>query len=84
MTQDTIMVILTLISNPSEKYINQFGKGPAFHTGEFMDGYYAGYAAYESSTAGSPEYDCSKGSNGCDGLIYCDIDDSDSCYDRFD
>jgi hypothetical protein len=30
------------ISDPSEQYINQPEKGPAYHTSEFMDGYYAG------------------------------------------
>lgn len=71
---------------PSEQYINQPGKGPEFHTSEFMDGYYAGYAAYEASTAGSPEYDCSVGSDGCNGNIYCDLYDGEDlpCYDRYD
>jgi hypothetical protein len=71
---------------PSEQYINQPGKGPEFHTSKFMNGYYAGYAAYEVSIAGSPEYDCSEGSDGCNGNIYCDIDDSRDlpCYDRYD
>ncbi len=70
--------------DPSEHYINQPGKGPEFHTDEFMDGYHAGYAAYEASTTGNPKYDCSEGSDGCDGLIYCDINDKGSCYDRYD
>ena len=71
---------------PSEQYINQPGKGPEFHTSEFMNGYYAGYAAYEASIAGSPEYDCSEGSDGCKGNIYCDLDDirDRPCYDRYD
>lgn len=33
------------ISNASERYINQPGKGPSFHTGEFMNGYYDGFDA---------------------------------------
>ncbi len=31
------------ISDPSDRYINEPGKGPSFHTDEFMQGYYAGY-----------------------------------------
>ena len=31
------------ISDPDDRYINQPGKGPSFHTDAFMDGYYAGY-----------------------------------------
>jgi hypothetical protein len=32
------------------------------------------------------KYDCSENAKGCDGLVYCDIDDSGSggCYDRND
>jgi hypothetical protein len=33
------------ISDPSERYINQPGKGPRFHTNEFMSGYNTGYNA---------------------------------------
>jgi hypothetical protein len=33
------------ISDPSERYINQPGKGPSFHTGSFMNGYYDGFDA---------------------------------------
>jgi hypothetical protein len=33
------------ISDPSERYTNQPGKGPSFHTGEFMNGYYNGFDA---------------------------------------
>ncbi len=36
------------------------------------------------SNARSPEYDCSEGSDGCHGLIYCDIDDEGDCYDRYE
>jgi hypothetical protein len=38
------------IVNPSDRYINQPGKGPSFHTNEFMDGYYTGF--YECSNDG--------------------------------
>src|SRR5919107_2340414 len=31
------------ISDPSDRYINEPGKGPSFHTNEFMQGYNAGY-----------------------------------------
>jgi hypothetical protein len=31
------------ISNPADRYINQPGKGPNFHTPDFMRGYNAGY-----------------------------------------
>ena len=33
----------------SDKYINQDEKGPAFHTQEFMSGYYSGLNACSSS-----------------------------------
>ena len=33
------------ISDPSERYINQPGKGPSFHTGSFMNGYNDGFDA---------------------------------------
>ena len=28
------------ITNPDDRYINQPGKGPSYHTGSFMNGYY--------------------------------------------
>src|SRR5215510_942636 len=31
------------ISDPSDRYINQPGKGPSFYTNEFMDGYNDGF-----------------------------------------
>lgn len=42
------------ISDPSDRYINEPGKGTSNHTDEFMDGYYAGFDAcsgrsYQSS-----------------------------------
>jgi hypothetical protein len=33
------------ISDPSDRYINEPGKGPSNHTDEFMDGYYTGFDA---------------------------------------
>jgi hypothetical protein len=33
------------ISDPSDQYINEPGKGPSFHTPAFMNGYYAGFNA---------------------------------------
>jgi hypothetical protein len=36
---------LAKISNPYDRYINEPGKGPSFHTNEFMSGYYAGFNA---------------------------------------
>jgi hypothetical protein len=33
------------IADPSDRYINQPGKGPSFHTNEFMDGYDDGFVA---------------------------------------
>lgn len=38
------------IINGSERYINQPGKGPTYHTSDFMDGYYQGFD-YCSTTA---------------------------------
>ena len=29
-------------------------------------------------------YDCSIGSDGCEGNVYCDINDEGSCYDRYE
>jgi len=29
-------------------------------------------------------YDCSTGSDGCEGNVYCDINDEGSCYDRYE
>ena len=42
------------ISDPSDRYINQLGKGPSFHINGFMDGYYNGF------------YECSTGTNNPD------------------
>jgi hypothetical protein len=38
------------ISDPSEQYINQPEKGPAYHTSEFMDGYYSGLNSCSGDT----------------------------------
>jgi len=38
------------IQNDSERYIDQPGKGPIYHTSDFMDGYYQGFD-YCSTTA---------------------------------
>lgn len=41
--------------DPSERYINEPGKGPEFHTGTFMDGYNAGFNACSGGGSdGSP------------------------------
>lgn len=37
------------ISDSSERYINQPGKGPSFHTGSFMNGYNDGFDACSDS-----------------------------------
>jgi len=29
-------------------------------------------------------YDCSIGSDGCEGNVYCDVNDEGSCYDRYE
>ncbi|MGB7635562.1 MAG: hypothetical protein WBL68_17725, partial [Nitrososphaeraceae archaeon] len=38
------------ISDLSDRYINQPGKGPSFHTNEFMDGYNDGFYVCSSGT----------------------------------
>jgi hypothetical protein len=43
------------ISNPSDRYINQPEKGPAYHTSEFMNGYDAGFNSCGSSSNYEPE-----------------------------
>jgi hypothetical protein len=40
------------ISDPSDRYINEPGKGPSHHTNEFMRGYNAGYNACSSFSGG--------------------------------
>lgn len=57
------------ISDPDDKYINQPGKGPGFHTKEFMRGYDEGYNACWS---GSSDFYVSNGKDGCFGAGYED------------
>lgn len=67
------------ISNPSERYINQPGKGPLFHTEEFMSGYYNGFNAC-SDGVGNAENNAADGNlrviaslnMGTYGNQYCD------------
>ncbi len=40
------------------------------------------YANKNSLSVSSSIYDCSKGSDGCEGNVYCDINDRGSCYNR--
>ena len=40
------------ISDPSDRYINEPGKGPSFHTPAFMNGYYTGYNACSGGGSG--------------------------------
>ncbi|MDQ4073513.1 MAG: hypothetical protein M3162_04320 [Thermoproteota archaeon] len=42
------------------------------------------YANRDSPPSPSSIYDCSTGSDGCNGIVYCDISDKGSCYDRFE
>lgn len=42
------------ILDPSDGYINQPEKGPSFHTGTFMQGYYDGYDACTTNTENIP------------------------------
>ena len=73
------------ISDASDRYINQPKNGPAFHTSEFMKGYYTAFDDCSNPDRPfNPDYDCSDGAKGCDGLIYCDINDEGSCYNRYD
>jgi hypothetical protein len=41
------------ISDPDDRYINQPGKGPSFHTDEFMRGYNSGYNSCSSGGSSS-------------------------------
>ena len=38
--------------SPSDRYINEEGKGPSFHTDEFMSGYYDGFDSCGGSSGG--------------------------------
>lgn len=58
------------ISDSDDRYINQRGKGPSFHTDEFMSGYNNGYV------------ECSNGSNSDSSGSNGDLADwNDSCRD---
>ena len=39
--------------SPSNRYINEEGKGPSHHTNEFMIGYNAGYDSCSGESSGS-------------------------------
>jgi hypothetical protein len=43
--------------NPSDRYINEPGKGPSFHTNEFMSGYYDGLNSCGGSGSKEPPRD---------------------------
>jgi hypothetical protein len=43
------------ISDPSDRYINEPGKGPSFHTNEFMSGYNAGFNACAGGGGGGSD-----------------------------
>ncbi|MDN5868996.1 MAG: FxLYD domain-containing protein [Candidatus Nitrosocosmicus sp.] len=51
------------ISDPSDRYINQPEKGPAYHTSEFMDGYYSGYDKCSSNNDSNDDDDDIRNSN---------------------
>jgi hypothetical protein len=61
------------ISDPSDRYINQDEKGPAFHTSEFMNGYDSGFSSCSSYNNNFNDNNYSPRSSGgsetdCDGL----------------
>jgi hypothetical protein len=60
------------ISDPDDRYINQPGKGPSFHTDEFMSGYDDGYDDCSISSSNSNSANEDEGS---------DESWNDSCYD---
>jgi len=45
------------ILDTSDRYINQPGKGPSFHTNAFMQGYYDGYDACTANSESVPSSD---------------------------
>ncbi|TVP40778.1 hypothetical protein [Candidatus Nitrosocosmicus arcticus] len=49
------------ISSASDRYINQDGKGPSFHTADFMNGYNSGVSTCSSS---GNDYNPPSGNNG--------------------
>jgi hypothetical protein len=52
------------ISDPDNRYINQPEKGPAFHTEEFMSGYYDGLESCGGSSSGPENESPSERSQG--------------------
>jgi hypothetical protein len=73
------------ISDPTDRYINQPKQGPSFHTSKFMEGYNGAFDdCSDPARPFNADYDCTGESKGCHGLVYCDINDEGSCYDRYD
>jgi hypothetical protein len=73
------------ISDPADRYINQPKQGPSFHTSKFMEGYNGAFDdCSDPDRPFNADYDCTGESKGCHGLVYCDINDEGSCYDRYD
>lgn len=69
---------------PSERYINEVGKGPSYHTDKFMEGYHDGFencsvgeGAYSQDTSDFPELKEGEHYGECEersvGLV-CDIE----------
>jgi hypothetical protein len=69
------------IFDPDDRYINQPGKGPGFHTDEFMRGYNDGYNACWS---GSSNFDIGDGTDGCFNEGYEDGSDEPFDIDNYD
>jgi hypothetical protein len=69
------------ISDPSDRYINEPGKGPSFHTNEFMRGYNAGYDACSGGGGSSGDGSKSPYRSGYD---HGAVDASDDCSDGCD
>jgi hypothetical protein len=69
------------ISDPSDRYINEPGKGPSFHTNEFMRGYNAGYDACSGGGGSSGDGSKSPFRSGYD---HGAVDASDDCSDGCD
>jgi hypothetical protein len=51
------------IPDPDDRYINQPGKGPSFHTDRFMDGYNEGFDAYSGGNDGGEESERGSGNS---------------------
>ncbi len=72
------------ISDPADRYINQPGKGPSFHTNAFIDGYNTGFNACSSNNDGN---NGSSNNNDNNDLPYCNQIGPDyrgSCFDSQD